>query len=69
MRNVASKAVAPAQFSKAEIARHGGGYAVLVDGEVESFHRSNREALAAACARHLSGSFSVFRVEAPRRKG
>jgi hypothetical protein len=65
MRTVASRTLGPTPFTPAEIALHGGEYAVLVDGAVESFHPSNREALAAACARHLAGAFSVLRVEAP----
>ena len=56
-------AKALAAFSKAEIDAHFGEYAVLVDGRIVSYHKSNREALRQACANYASGEFSVQRIE------
>ena len=46
-----------------EIAAHLGEYAILVDGKIESFHKTNREALTAASRKYKYGQFSVQRVE------
>lgn len=51
------------RLSGDEVREHFGEYAILVDGRIESFHRTNREALASACAKYRYGQFSVQRVE------
>lgn len=51
------------RLSLEEIEQHRGEYAVLVGGEIESFHPTNAEALAAAFTKHRDREFSVQRVE------
>lgn len=51
------------RLSREEMARHRGEYAVLVGGEIESYHATCRAALEAAWAKHASGEFSIQRIE------
>jgi hypothetical protein len=53
------------RLSREEIELHRGEYALLVDGEIESYHATNAEALEAAFEKYRNGEFSVKRVEAP----
>ncbi len=52
-----------ARLSHDELQAHLGEYAVLVDGKIESYHVTNREALASASGKYRYGQFSVQRVE------
>lgn len=51
------------RLSREEMDRHRGQYAVLVAGEIASYHATNREALETACAKYVLGEFSVQKVE------
>jgi hypothetical protein len=37
-------------------------FALMCEGVVDSYHASNREALAAACRKYLETQFSILRV-------
>lgn len=50
-------------LSKKEIDAHFGEYAILVDGKIESYHSTNREALTIANKKYPYGQFSVQRIE------
>lgn len=43
-------------------------YALISDGFIDSYHASNREALAAACRKYLGTQFSILRVGVARTK-
>ncbi len=43
-------------------------FALMCGGFVDSYHASNRDALAAACQKYLDTQFSILRVGGRRRK-
>lgn len=55
--------VALSRLSPLELDQHRGEFAVLIDGEVRSFYKSNREAIIAAREKYGRTHFSVCRVE------
>lgn len=63
-RKAFSDGLAEAGLSKREIAAHKGEYALIGAGVVDSFHRSNREALMEACRKYLNSQFSIRKVGA-----
>jgi hypothetical protein len=42
-------------------------FALMCEGVVDSYHASNREALAAACRKYLETQFSILRVRGARK--
>jgi hypothetical protein len=42
-------------------------YALMSGNFIDSYHASNREALAAACKKYLATQFSILKVSAPRK--
>jgi len=55
-------ASASERFTSTQIKEHLGKYALFVQGRVEAFFDSNKEALLAALEKHAFGEFSVLRV-------
>ena len=55
--------VALARLPKADFDLHRGEYAIVVDGKIESFHKTNREAIVEARRKFGGAHFSVRRVE------
>ena len=55
--------VALSRLSSEEFEKHRGEFAILIDGEVCAFHKTNREALVAAMRNYAGLHFSVRRVE------
>jgi len=55
--------LALAKLTQEEIAAHFGEYAIMVDGDVVSYHSTNREAIKVAAQTYKIGSFSVQRIE------
>ena len=51
------------RLSAAQIGEHLGQYALFVQGRVQQYFNSNREALRTAVKHYALGEFSVLRVE------
>ncbi len=55
--------VALARLGLGQISDHRGEFAVLVDGQVREYHKTNREAILAARDKYSDVHYSVCKVE------
>lgn len=55
--------VALSRLPKEEFEQHRGEFAILIDGKVRAFYKTNREALVEAMRKYADHHYSVRRVE------